>query len=65
MQGFWDNMGIVLSIAVVCAFILAGGWMIGSANAHNNRVEHERHFDCIDRDGHWEYLANYGLVCKK
>lgn len=65
MQGFWDNMGIVLSIAVVCAFILVGGWMIGAANAHSNQVEHQRHFDCIDRGGHWEYLSSYGLVCKK
>lgn len=65
MKDFLDNLGFILGIAVVGAFILVGGWLIGAANAHSNRIEHERHFACIDRGGHWEYLSNYGLVCKK
>ena len=64
MKDFWENFGIVLGLAVVAAFILVGGWMIGSANAHSNRIEHERQFACIDRGGHWEYLSSHGLVCK-
>ncbi len=65
MKDFWENFSIVLGLAVVAAFILVGGWMIGSANAHANRVEHERQFACIDRGGHLEYLSNVGLICKK
>lgn len=65
MRDFWENFSFVLGIAVVCAFILVGGYMLGAAHAHSNRVEHDRQFACIDRGGHLEYLSNHGLICKK
>lgn len=59
-----ENICIVLSTALVGAFILIGGLMIGSASAHSNRVEHERQFECIDRGGEMSYIDD-GLVCVK
>jgi len=60
-----ENLGIVLSIAVVATFILIAGYMIGSASAYNNNFEKERQFQCIEHGGHMEYVNNVGIVCKK
>lgn len=60
-----ENISIIISIALVGAIILIGGWMIGSANAHNNRVEHEREIECIEHGGRMEYIDRSTLICKK
>jgi len=60
-----ENVSIVLSIALVCASILAGGWMFGSATAHSNRVEHDRQILCLQNGGSIEYETKVGEVCKK
>jgi hypothetical protein len=65
MEEFWNNFCFVLGLAVVAAFILVGGYMIGSAVAFSNQVEHDRQFECIDRGGHMEYVTNLGEVCRK
>lgn len=59
-----ENICNVLTVAVIGAFILIGGSMIGSASAHNNRVEHERQFECIDHDGKMVYIDKE-LICAK
>lgn len=65
MKDFWENFSIVLGIAVVLAFILIGGWMIGAATSDSNKAEHKQQLECIDRGGHVEYVPNIGSVCKK
>ena len=65
MKDFWENFSIVLGLAVVAAFILVGGHMIGAASADNNKAAHERQLECIDHGGHMEYVTNVGSICKK
>jgi hypothetical protein len=65
MKDFWENFCIVLGLAVAAAFILVGGWMIGSANAYNDNAKHDRHLSCIAVNGHIEYISGIGEVCKK
>jgi hypothetical protein len=55
----------VLTTAVVAAFVLVGGYMIGSATAYNNNADHQRQIECIEHGGHYEYVNNVGTVCKK
>lgn len=65
MSTFWDNFFLVLGIAVVAAFILVGGHMIGESVAHSNQVEHSRQLDCMNAGGHIEYVTNLGEICRK
>lgn len=60
-----ENLSIMLTIALIGALILVGGYMIGSATAHNNRVESDRQIECIEHGGRMEYISNAGLICKK
>lgn len=60
-----ENICIVLTVAVIGAFILIAGLMIGSASAHSNRVEHERQFECINLDGKMIYMDSEWICTKK
>lgn len=58
-------VGIALSIAVVAAFVLVGGWMIGSSVAYSTQAERNWQMSCVDKGGHIEYVTNIGNVCRK
>jgi len=58
-----ENISIVLSIVLIGAFILTAGWFIGSASAHNTRVQNDYEMTCIDKGGNVIYVAEVGEVC--
>lgn len=59
-----ENVCIVMTVALVGAFVLIGGHMIGSASAHSNRVEHERQFHCVEIGGEMKFVGE-SKVCVK
>lgn len=65
LKSFFEDIGFFLTIGLVLTFILIGGNMIGSAVAYSNTAEKNRQIECIDHNGHMEYVNNLGAVCRK
>jgi hypothetical protein len=59
-----DNVCIIVSLALVGGFLLVAGSMIGQATAHDNRVEHDRQFHCLEMGGELKFVGQE-RVCTK
>lgn len=48
---------------VVMTFVLVAGMLIGKASAHSAETNHRHQMECLDRNGHIEYINDVGSTC--
>ena len=56
---------ILFGVGLAMCFILAAGYMIGSAVAYSTQADRTFQLHCVDQGAHIEYVTNVGTVCKK